>query len=140
MINGFRLSLKVILGKGTNRFCLFRGEVDKYSWVDLVVHLDFRSSIASYLWAQIENLKDVQARSYAIGTRTKMPLERLAWIRGIQLATIPIMPAIMHTCSIWCVIIEKRMPVAEESEYIKGIEAVFHYQSLPQKTHTMKAK
>jgi len=51
---------EIIWEKGTNRAEFFRGEVDKYNWVDIGSSFLPSEIIAAYLWAQLENLKIIQ--------------------------------------------------------------------------------
>ena len=60
---------EIIREKGTNRSSFFRGEVDKYSWVDAGSSFLPSDIIAAFLWAQLENLTDIQQRRKAIWQR-----------------------------------------------------------------------
>lgn len=51
---------EIIWEKGTNRSAFFRGEVDKYGWVDLGSSFLPSEIVAAFLWAQLENLEDIQ--------------------------------------------------------------------------------
>ena len=51
---------EIIWEKGTNRSAFFRGEVDKYGWVDIGSSFLPSEIIAAFLWAQLENLEDIQ--------------------------------------------------------------------------------
>jgi len=53
---------EIIWEKGTNRSSFFRGEVDKYGWVDMGSSFLPAETIAAFLWAQLENLQDIQNR------------------------------------------------------------------------------
>lgn len=53
---------EIIWEKGTNRNAFFRGEVDKYGWVDIGSSFLPSDLIAAFLWAQIERLDDIQQR------------------------------------------------------------------------------
>jgi dTDP-4-amino-4,6-dideoxygalactose transaminase len=53
---------EIIWEKGTNRAEFFRGEVNKYGWVDTGSSFLPSEVIAAFLWAQIENLDDIQNR------------------------------------------------------------------------------
>ncbi|GAA0880891.1 dTDP-4-amino-4,6-dideoxygalactose transaminase [Algoriphagus jejuensis] len=57
---------EIIWEKGTDRAAFFRGEVDKYSWVDIGSSFLPSELNAAYLWAQLENLGRIQARRKAI--------------------------------------------------------------------------
>ena len=53
---------EILWEKGTNRSAFFRGEVDKYGWVDVGSSFLPSEIIAAFLWAQLENLEDIQAK------------------------------------------------------------------------------
>ncbi len=53
---------EIIWEKGTNRAEFFRGEVNKYGWVDIGSSFLPSEVIAAFLWAQIENLTNIQAK------------------------------------------------------------------------------
>lgn len=75
---------EIIWEKGTNRSAFFRGEVDKYGWVDVGSSFLPSEVIAAFLWAQLENIEDIQHKrkeiwntyySYFINkTRITLPL------------------------------------------------------------------
>jgi dTDP-4-amino-4,6-dideoxygalactose transaminase len=60
--NRFVHRAEIIWEKGTNRAEFFRGEVNKYSWVDTGSSFLPSEIIAAFLWAQIENLADIQSK------------------------------------------------------------------------------
>src|SRR5690606_13799656 len=57
---------EIIWEKGTNRSSFFRGEVDKYGWVDIGSSFLPSEIISAFLWAQLENLEKIQTRRKAI--------------------------------------------------------------------------
>src|SRR6185503_7125135 len=58
----FQKRAEIIREKGTNRSAFFRGEIDKYGWVDIGSSFLPSEIIAAYLYAQIENLSRIQAK------------------------------------------------------------------------------
>ncbi len=60
---------EIIREKGTNRSAFFRGEVDKYNWVDIGSSYLPSDIVAAYLYAQIEVIETIQARRIAIWER-----------------------------------------------------------------------
>jgi dTDP-4-amino-4,6-dideoxygalactose transaminase len=60
---------EVIREKGTNRSAFFRGEVDKYGWVDIGSSFLPSDIIAAYLYAQLESLDRIQQRRKDIWNR-----------------------------------------------------------------------
>ena len=57
---------EIVWEKGTNRAQLFRGEVNKYEWMDTGSSFLASDLLAAFLWAQLENLRDIQTRRRAI--------------------------------------------------------------------------
>lgn len=80
---------EIIWEKGTNRSEFFRGEVNKYSWVDIGSSFLPSEIIAAYLWAQLENLESIQARRIEIWGQYYEGLANLAEAKGISLPFIP---------------------------------------------------
>ena len=120
---------EVMREKGTTRSSFFRGEVDKYGWVDIGSSFLPSDIIAAYLWAQLENLRDIQDQRRAIWQRYCTgfgPLEKI----GIGLPKLPDYATNNgHLFYLVC------RSLAERSNLIsclksQGVWAVFHYQSL----------
>jgi dTDP-4-amino-4,6-dideoxygalactose transaminase len=57
---------EILWEKGTNRAAFFRGEIDKYSWIDIGSSFLPSELTAAFLFAQLENLSDIQAKRKAI--------------------------------------------------------------------------
>lgn len=53
---------EIIWEKGTNRAEFFRGEVNKYGWVDTGSSFLPSEVVAAFLWAQLESLEDIQRK------------------------------------------------------------------------------
>ena len=79
---------EIIREKGTNRSSFFRGEVDKYGWVDMGSSFLPSDIIAAFLWAQLEHLEDIQARRKAIWLRYNDAFAALPAL-GVALPHIP---------------------------------------------------
>ncbi|UOE41374.1 dTDP-4-amino-4,6-dideoxygalactose transaminase [Chryseobacterium suipulveris] len=60
---------EIIWEKGTNRSSFFRGEVNKYGWVDTGSSFLPSEIISAFLWAQLENLEDIQNKRKSIWDR-----------------------------------------------------------------------
>lgn len=69
---------EIIWEKGTNRAEFFRGEVNKYGWVDTGSSFLPSEIIAAFLWAQVENIADIQEKRKAIWNRYHKLLAPLA--------------------------------------------------------------
>jgi dTDP-4-amino-4,6-dideoxygalactose transaminase len=81
---------EIILEKGTNRSQFFRGEVDKYTWVDIGSSYLPGEIVAAFLFAQFELADEITARRRAIWDRYHASFddaERAGWLRR------PIVPA-----------------------------------------------
>jgi dTDP-4-amino-4,6-dideoxygalactose transaminase len=64
--NQFVNRAEIIREKGTNRSQFFRGEIDKYGWVDVGSSFLPSDIIAAFLFAQLENLDKIQAKRKTI--------------------------------------------------------------------------
>ena len=120
---------EIIWEKGTNRAEFFRGEVNKYGWVDTGSSFLPSEVIAAFLWAQLEHMDDIQARRKHLW---ELYYNSLLPIANGQF-TLPNIPAYAtnnaHMFYLVC------NSLGERSQLIKrlkdnGILAVFHYLSL----------
>ena len=121
---------EIIWEKGTNRAEFFRGEVNKYGWVDTGSSFLPSEIVAAFLWAQIENLESIQARRLAIWNAY---LEGLAPLAGNGYFTLPDMSkyATNNAHMFYLVFPD----LARRSDFIEkmkgqGILCVFHYLAL----------
>jgi dTDP-4-amino-4,6-dideoxygalactose transaminase len=60
---------EIIWEKGTNRSAFFRGEVDKYTWVDVGSSFLPGEVVAAFLWAQLEQARPITDRRLAVWQR-----------------------------------------------------------------------
>ncbi len=121
---------EIIWEKGTNRSSFFRGEVDKYGWVDVGSSFLPSEIIAAFLWAQLENLEDIQNRRKAHWENYNSQLNDWAKKNEIKLPLIPKYASNNgHMFYFICKNIDQRSAIIE---YLKkeNILAVFHYLSL----------
>ena len=81
---------EIIWEKGTNRAEFFRGEVNKYGWVDTGSSFLPSEIVAAFLWAQLENLDSIQQRRRDIWNRYHEALRPMAE-KG--LFSLPLVPA-----------------------------------------------
>ena len=121
--------------KGTNRAEFFRGEVNKYGWVDTGSSFLPAEYVSAFLWAQIENINDIQD---ARKSHWDAYYEGLKDVSRIQL---PMLPEYAtnngHAFFIIC------RSLAERSALIaflkeRGISSVFHYLSLHKSVYAQK--
>ncbi len=80
---------EIIREKGTNRSRFFRGEVDKYSWVDLGSSYLPSDMLAAFLLAQIEQSDRIQRRRREIWERYYDSLLTIAPEKGLRLPVVP---------------------------------------------------
>lgn len=121
---------EIIWEKGTNRSAFFRGEVDKYGWVDIGSSFLPSEIIAAFLWAQLENLDKIQNRRKEIWENYNQKLKVWADKNGIELPQIPNYATNnAHMFYLVCKSLEQRTTLLD---YLKRNEilAVFHYISL----------
>lgn len=120
---------EIIREKGTNRSKFFRGEVDKYGWVDIGSSFLPSDIIASFLYAQLENLEDIQRRRKEIWELYNTRLASLKE-KGILLPVIPDFATNnAHMYYIVCRSLEERTALIQALKK-EGISSVFHYLSL----------
>ena len=121
---------EIIWEKGTNRAAFFRGEVDKYSWVDIGSSFLPSEIIAAFLWAQLENLENIQKVRIAHWEKYYNGLQKWAFRNEIKLPLIPSNGTNNgHMFYLVCKNLEQRTAVIEKLKQ-KEILSVFHYVSL----------
>src|SRR5665647_1188884 len=121
---------EIIWEKGTNRAEFFRGEVNKYGWVDTGSSFLPSEVIAAFLWAQIENLEDIQLRRKTIWNQYYQALKPLADKGLFSLPTLPTYATNnAHMFYLVCKSLDQRTKfIAHLKEH--KILSVFHYLSL----------
>ncbi len=121
---------EIIWEKGTNRAEFFRGEVNKYGWVDIGSSFLPSEVIAAFLWAQLENLKDIQQKRKHIWETYYNGLKPLAEKGCFGLPKIPQYAMNnAHMFYIVCNSLEERTALIKHLKE-NDILAVFHYLSL----------
>jgi dTDP-4-amino-4,6-dideoxygalactose transaminase len=121
---------EIIWEKGTNRAEFFRGEINKYGWVDIGSSFLPSEVISAFLWAQIENLDDIQQKRKAIW---KSYYKGLILLQEKGFCKLPIVPDFAtnngHMFYLICKSLEERNLLIS---YLKqnNISSVFHYISL----------
>lgn len=121
---------EIIWEKGTNRSEFFRGEVNKYGWVDTGSSFLPSETISAFLYAQLENLDMIQDRRKAIWEQYNKGLKHLEEKGFVHL---PVLPEYStnnaHMFYLVCRSLEERTMLIK---YLKdnGVLSVFHYLSL----------
>jgi dTDP-4-amino-4,6-dideoxygalactose transaminase len=80
---------EIIREKGTNRSRFFRGQVDKYSWVDIGSSYLPSDILAAFLYAQLEKREKIQAHRRQVWEIYQAGLKDWASERGVQLPQVP---------------------------------------------------
>lgn len=121
------LRAEIVREKGTNRSQFFRGEIDKYTWMDAGSSYLPSELNAAYLWAQLEDAQkiyDDRMRSWNLYYEQLKPLADEGWIE------LPVIPEeCVHNAHMFYI---KTKDLEERSDlifYLKGkqINSVFHY-------------
>ena len=128
--NKFIERAEIIREKGTNRSAFFRGDIDKYGWVDIGSSFLPSDIIAAYLYAQLENLEIIQARRKAIWNRYLKHFVDALPKHGVSLPKTPDW-ATNNAHMFYLVTrgLEQRSTLIASLREL-GIHAVFHYLSL----------
>ena len=120
---------EIIWEKGTNRAEFFRGEVNKYGWVDTGSSFLPSEVIAAFLWAQLENLENIQLRRKELWNRYNDAFSAAA-LPNITLPNIPDYATNnAHMYYLICQSLEQRTELIKKLKE-NGVLAVFHYLSL----------
>ena len=126
----FEKRAEIIWEKGTNRSAFFKGEVDKYGWVDIGSSFLPSEIIAAFLFAQLENLEQIQNKRKSIWNQYHEGLKPLEDQGKLRLANIPEFSSNnAHMFYVVCKSVEERDSLLS---FLKQnqINAVFHYLSL----------
>jgi dTDP-4-amino-4,6-dideoxygalactose transaminase len=118
---------EIIREKGTNRNQFFRGEVDKYTWVDLGSSYLLNDISAAYLFGQIEKIDQIQEHRLKIWNQYYQRLQPLVEKNYLQLPSIPI--DCEHNGHMFYIKVNSLKTRTDLLQYLsdKGINAVFHY-------------
>ena len=121
---------EILREKGTDRARFFRGQVDKYTWVDVGSSWVMSDLLAAMLVGQLERFDAIQMRRHAIWSAYAAGLAAWAAENCVRLPAIP--PDAQHTAHLFHL---RFADLATRTRFIKhmadaGISAVFHYQPL----------
>lgn len=121
---------EIIWEKGTNRSAFFRGEVDKYGWVDIGSSFLPSELNAAFLYAQLENIEKIQEQRLEIWNRYHDGLQEVCAKLNIRQPKIPSYATNnAHMYYLVCECEEQRSTIISFLQE-RGIHSVFHYQSL----------
>ncbi len=126
----FNNRAEIIWEKGTNRSSFFRGEVDKYGWVDIGSSFLPSEIIASFLWAQLENIDDIQSKRKEIWTIYNDGLKDWAKANKVVLPSVPDFAT--NNAHMFYMVFNSVEDRSKAIEKLKksNILSVFHYISL----------
>jgi len=121
---------EIIWEKGTNRSAFFRGEVDKYSWIDVGSSFLPSEITAAFLYAQLESIEEIQNKRQMIWNAYYVGLKKL---EEDGLVSIPKVPkSNQHNAHIFYLICHSETERNSLLNYLNqnGVNAIFHYLSL----------
>lgn len=123
-------SAEILREKGTNRAKFFRGQIDKYTWVNYGSSYLPSELNAAYLWAQIENIKTIQSNRLNTWNIYRKELMDLADRELIELSVIP--DECTNNAHMFYFKVADIDTRTKLLSYLKeeGILAVFHYVPL----------
>ena len=129
---------EIIREKGTNRARFFRGQVDKYSWVDVGSSYVMSDVLAAFLYGQLEKWREIQAKRRAIWERYDAELADWAVLNGVRRPVVP-----EHCEQAWHMYYLLMPSLEARTEFIarlkeKGVAAVFHYLPLNKSAYALQ--
>lgn len=121
---------EILREKGTDRAKFFRGQVDKYTWVDFGDSYLPSELNAAYLWAQLQIADKINENRLESWNRYREAFEKIAKDGKIELPQIP--EECVHNAHMFYI---KLKNLEEQNRYIaymkeRGVQTVFHYVPL----------
>lgn len=121
---------EILREKGTNRAKFFRGQVDKYTWVDFGDSYLPSELNAAYLWAQLEHADEINQNRLDTWNRYYETFQPLAQEGKLELPVIP--EGCAHNAHMFYI---KLRDLEERTAFIshmksRGVSCVFHYVPL----------
>jgi len=122
---------EIIREKGTNRAQFFRGEVDKYTWVDIGSSYLPSELVGAFLWAQLEHAEQINAKRRQLCTAYREGLEALAQ-RGVLAPPQPAPEGVEGNGHLFYILLKDLATRSSLIAHLKsrGVHAVFHYVPL----------
>lgn len=120
--------------KGTDRSKFFRGEIDKYSWVDIGSSYVMSDILASFLYAQLLEFAKVQEKRRKIWHTYNNELQSWALAQNVQLPAVP--EGCQQAFHMFYMLMPNNKTRVQFLSYLKehDIYAVFHYLPLERST------
>jgi dTDP-4-amino-4,6-dideoxygalactose transaminase len=118
---------EIIREKGTNRSQFFRGEVDKYTWVDIGSSYLPSDIISAYLYAQFENIEKINKKRMEIWHEYHNFFEKYEQLGYINRQHIPF--DLEHNAHMYYILFSKGLERQKCIDIMKkhGVNPVFHY-------------
>lgn len=129
---------EIIWEKGTNRSAFFKGEIDKYGWVDTGSSFLPSELIAAFLYAQLEHLEEIQNKRKQLWNTYYSELKPL---EEQELIKLPMLPSFAVNNAHMFYVITKNLEQRDALiSFLKlnKIHAVFHYLSLHESPFHLK--
>ncbi|PYQ32166.1 MAG: dTDP-4-amino-4,6-dideoxygalactose transaminase [Acidobacteria bacterium] len=121
---------EILREKGTDRSRFFRGEVDKYTWVDLGSSYVLSDMLAAFLFAQLEQRERIQAARQRLWHRYRDEVADWAHARGVQLPNVPEgSSSAHHLFHLLMTSLDERQAMIAHLRS-RGVQAIFHYVPL----------
>ena len=121
---------EILVEKGTNRSAFLRGDVDKYSWVDLGSSFGASEVTAAFLWAQLEQAEEITHRRLAVWQTYH---RELADLEAAGVVRRPVVPdQCRHEGHLYDLLAPSRERRDRMLDRLRlgGVQAVFHYVPL----------
>ncbi len=121
---------EIIREKGTNRSRFFRGQVDKYTWVDIGSSYLPSDILAAFLYGQLEQRQRIQSHRQALWQTYEMALKDWAVKHGVRLPVVP--PHVEQSYHMFYMLLPDLDTRQRFILYLRerGIYSVFHYLPL----------
>lgn len=126
----FAVRAEIVREKGTNRSQFFRGQVDKYTWVDIGSSYLPGEVVAAFLWAQMEEAQGITDKRLAIWQQYH---EALAPLEAADKLRRPVIPdSCIHNAHMYYILLDSLETRTRLISHLKeeGVNAVFHYVPL----------
>jgi dTDP-4-amino-4,6-dideoxygalactose transaminase len=121
---------EILWEKGTNRAEFFRGEINKYGWVDIGSSFLPSDLIAAFLWAQLEHYDEIQTKRLHVWNLYFNLLQKELLKHDINMPSIPEFAS--NNAHMFYLVCKNPNERSDLINYLRSenIQAVFHYLSL----------
>lgn len=121
---------EILREKGTDRSKFYRGEIDKYTWIDVGSSYLPGDILSAFLYAQLEQLDEIQQKRLSVYRAYYVALQPLEREGLLQLPTIPAYAS--HNAHLFHILFRNKVARDEAMRRLKerGVSALFHYLPL----------